>query len=498
MPSWALKPFASGLAVGALLAVLGSVAEAGTAVTSFTLINADTGTTIANSFQGGTLDLAALPTRNLNIRANTSPSTVGSVRFGLDQTTTYRIENALPYALAGNTSTGGYHPWTPSVGTHTVSATPYSGRNGTGEKGTALVVTMSVVDSSRAVDLHEEPSSSPGVDLPSTLVDSAPVVIDGRTGVTIRGVRIQNPSGRCVQIRNSSNIVVEASEIGPCAGNGVEITNSHNVTVRDNYVHTERSGSSKINTGLGVHIITSSQILVQGNRFERNETSVYGYTPGHSIRVVGNYSLNPLGPYPRGQHVQLWSCNKSGPMEQRCEVSANYGRLDPERGAKLGATHTEDMINIGKSNYALIEDNYLVGGDSPSGCGIIVEGPSSFTTIRDNVVIRTAQCGIGVANADHTLVDGNRVLDTNLVALGLTTGGNIGIYVWRKSDSPSYCYSNTVQRNIVSNRFPDGRYNDLNLSSRCTGTVKQDNITGAAARSLLTPESEKLPPPSEP
>ncbi len=495
MPSWALNPFASRLAVGALLAVLPSVAAAATAVTSFTLINADTGTAITNTFQGGTLDLATLPTRKLNIRANTSPSTVGSVRFGLDQTTTFRIENALPYALAGNTSTGGYHPWTPSLGTHTVSATPYSARDGTGEKGTALVVTMSVVDSS-AVDLPESPS--PAADPPSTLVDSPPIVIDGRSGVTIRGVRIQNPSGRCVQIRNASNIVVEDSEIGPCAGNGVEITNSHNVTVRDNYVHTERSGSSKMNTGLGVHIITSSQILVQGNRFENNETSVYGYTPGHSIRVVGNYSLNPLGPYPRGQHVQLWSCNKSGPLEQRCEVSSNYGRLDPERGSKLGATHTEDMINIGKSNYALIEDNYLVGGDSASGCGIIVEGPSSFTTIRDNVVIRTAQCGIGVANADHTVVDSNRVLDTNLVALGLTTGGNIGIYVWRKSDSTNYCYNNTVQRNIVSNRFPDGRYNDLNLSSRCTNTIKQDNITGAAARSLLTPESEKLPPPPEP
>jgi hypothetical protein len=96
------------------------------------------------------------------------------------------------------------------------------------------------------------------------------------------------------------------------------------------------------------------------------------------------------------------------------------------------------------------------------------------------------------------LVEKNRVLDTNLVAMGLTTGGNIGIYVWRPSDSTNYCYSNTVQNNIVSNRFPDGRYNDLNLSSRCTGTVKRDNITGSTARSYLTPESEKLPPPPEP
>ena len=481
MSSFGLRQFARLVTVASsLAAALGAPsAQPAMSVTSLTLINADTGTAIADPFQGGTLDLDALPTRNLSIRANTSPSTVGSVRFGLNQSSTHRIENLAPYAIAGdNMSNGDYYPWTPSVGTHTVSATPYSGRNATGEKGTALVVTMTVVSAT--------PASSP------------PIVIDGRSGVTIRGLRIRSSSGRCVTIRNSSNVVIEDSEIGPCAGNAVDITNSENITVENNYIHTERSGSSKMNSGLGVHIVTSSRVLVQGNRFERNETSVYGYNTGHSVRIIGNYSLDPLGPFPRGQHFQLWSCNRGGPLERRCEVASNYGRLDPERGSRLGATHTEDMLSIGKSDYALIEDNYLIGGDSPSGCGIIVEGPSSFTTIRDNVVIRTAQCGIGVANADHTLVEDNRVLDTNLIDLGLTSGGNIGIYVWRSSDSSDNCFSNTVQRNIVSNRLPNGKYNDLNLSSRCTSTVKRDNITGSAARSLLTPEGDKLPPPPEP
>jgi nitrous oxidase accessory protein NosD len=252
-----------------------------------------------------------------------------------------------------------------------------------------------------------------------------------------------------------------------------------------------------MNSGLGVHIYLSSNVLVQGNRFERNETSVYGYETGHSVRVIGNYSLNPLGPFPRGQHVQIWTCNRGGPLERGCVVSSNYGRLDPERGSSLGATNTEDMISIGKSSYALVEDNYVIGGDSASGCGLIVEGPASYTTFRNNVVIRTAQCGIGVSNSDHTLVESNRVLDTNLVSLGLTSG-NVGIYVWRKSDSTDHCYNNTVQRNIVSNRFPDGTYNDIYLSTRCTNTVKLDNITGSSARTLLTPEAEKLPPPPVP
>ena len=83
----------------------------------------------------------------------------------------------------------------------------------------------------------------------ATPVSSSPIVIDGRSGVTIRGLRIRSSSGRCVTIRNSSNVVIEDSEIGPCAGNAVDITNSENITVENNYIHTERSGSSKMNSG---------------------------------------------------------------------------------------------------------------------------------------------------------------------------------------------------------------------------------------------------------
>jgi hypothetical protein len=79
------------------------------------------------------------------------------------------------------------------------------------------------------------------------------------------------------------------------------------VAVENNYIHTERSGSSKMNSGLGVHIVTSSRVLVQGNPFERNETSVYGYNTGHSIRIIGNYLVDPLVPFPVG------STSSSGP-----------------------------------------------------------------------------------------------------------------------------------------------------------------------------------------
>jgi glucose/arabinose dehydrogenase len=117
-------------------------------VTSFTLINADTDQPISGYdpiSSGANLNLAVLPTRNLNIRANTSPSAVGSVRFGLDGNPAYATDNTAPYALAGDNGAD-YIAWTPAVGSHSLTATPYSGADGSGTAGTAKTLSFNVTD----------------------------------------------------------------------------------------------------------------------------------------------------------------------------------------------------------------------------------------------------------------------------------------------------------------------------------------------------------------
>jgi hypothetical protein len=89
--------------------------------------------------------LAALPTRRLNVRADTDPAAVGSVRFGLDGDPAYRTENVAPYALAGDTS-GDYAPWTPAPGAHSVVAVPYTGPGATGTAGPPLTVSFTVTE----------------------------------------------------------------------------------------------------------------------------------------------------------------------------------------------------------------------------------------------------------------------------------------------------------------------------------------------------------------
>jgi hypothetical protein len=80
-----------------------------------------------------TVDFAALGTQNLNLVVTTVPQSVGSVVFTLDGSL-FRIENVAPYALAGDAN-GTYNPWTPAVGTHTLSITPYAQPNGQGIAG---------------------------------------------------------------------------------------------------------------------------------------------------------------------------------------------------------------------------------------------------------------------------------------------------------------------------------------------------------------------------
>ena len=141
------------LTLAASLALAAPVSgQSGPAVTSLTLINADTEQPIAgfNPLPAtAPLNLATLPTRNLNIRANIAP---GGLKSRQRPVRVRRSEqqlpdgNGVPYAFAGETN-GNYAPFTPTVGSHTVRATAYTKSNARGPAGPPLQVTLQVTDS---------------------------------------------------------------------------------------------------------------------------------------------------------------------------------------------------------------------------------------------------------------------------------------------------------------------------------------------------------------
>jgi hypothetical protein len=115
----------------------------GQSVTGFTLVNADTDELIAPLTNGATLDPAVLPTRNLNVRADTSPATVGSVRFELGARD--RTEDNPPYALFGNRNAD-YYGKAFKAGSYTLTAIPYTMSEASWVAGTPLTITFTVTD----------------------------------------------------------------------------------------------------------------------------------------------------------------------------------------------------------------------------------------------------------------------------------------------------------------------------------------------------------------
>ncbi|MGV3504056.1 MAG: reprolysin-like metallopeptidase [Adhaeribacter sp.] len=123
-----------------------SIVPAGPQVLSFTLINARNNEALQPLHAGEVINLATLPSRRLNIRANTSPSEVGSVVLKLSgKVDRKQTENDPPYALFGDTR-GEYAGWTPALGAYTLTATAYTRPDGGGEAGLPLQVSFRVVD----------------------------------------------------------------------------------------------------------------------------------------------------------------------------------------------------------------------------------------------------------------------------------------------------------------------------------------------------------------
>ena len=115
-------------------------------VTGFTLVNASNSTDIQSLKNGDVVNLATAP--SLNIRANTSPATIGSVVFTLTgQQTATLTETVAPYALFGDVG-GIYNSWLPAAGSYTLKAVPYTGSKGTGTAGTSMTITFTIVDKS--------------------------------------------------------------------------------------------------------------------------------------------------------------------------------------------------------------------------------------------------------------------------------------------------------------------------------------------------------------
>ncbi|MDZ7847845.1 MAG: hypothetical protein U5L96_14385 [Owenweeksia sp.] len=91
------------------------------------------------------LTSASFSGSSMAVRADVSGFNTVSVIFGLDGNPNFKSENVAPYSLKGDKG-GALNGWSPTLGSHTLTATAYSNYNGNGIQGPTISVSFTVVN----------------------------------------------------------------------------------------------------------------------------------------------------------------------------------------------------------------------------------------------------------------------------------------------------------------------------------------------------------------
>jgi hypothetical protein len=318
---------------------------------------------------------------------------------------------------------------------------------------------------------------------PPVLKPSGPLTLTGDAGV-VSGLHITSTTGDCVTLTNAHGAILRGNDIGPCAGNAVVVSGGDTVTLEDNYIHPEHPPSSCCDTGDGVFAHGTSTLAILGNVIAYGEANIEANTTA-GIRVVGNFLLNPQNGGARGQNFQCWGGCSNVLVENNYALSST----DPKY---TFPAKQEDSINFGVSTGIVAKGNYVQGGMSPSGCGIIADDQADSVQFLNNVLFDTGQCGIGIASGTHQTVSGNKILNDTPV----DGGGNTGLYVWNQYSGA--CGPVSITGNTVSAIKPDGTQSSYWYGGGCDPVTNTGNIWDDTAASMLMPASAKLPPPAIP
>ncbi|HEY6463676.1 MAG TPA: right-handed parallel beta-helix repeat-containing protein [Polyangiaceae bacterium] len=329
----------------------------------------------------------------------------------------------------------------------------------------------------------DAPADSPP---PPPLVGAGPIVISGETDASVVGVHVTSTTGDCITVTGSSHVSIRGSDIGPCAGNGVVVTgSSSDVTIADSWIHPEHPTSGCCDTGDGVFVSGADTVTLQGNVIAWGEANLEATSVTH-LTVVGNFLLNPQNSGSRGQNVQVWGSSSDVDVEGNYALSST----DPKWGMP---EEQEDSINFGFTDGIVAKGNYVQGGHSPSGCGIIADEAANGVQFLSNVLVDNGQCGIGISDGTTQVIDSDQVIDSTPV----DGGGNTGIYVWKQYAEP--CGPVTISNSTSSALKPDmttesGYWN----GGGCDPVTLTNDTWDQAARAALTPVAQKLPPPLVP
>jgi parallel beta-helix repeat protein len=255
---------------------------------------------------------------------------------------------------------------------------------------------------------------------------SNPIVLDGKSNMTINYLEITNPNGHCIKLSNCSNITIQYCKLGPSKGEGVYLSNCSNITVRDCTMEYVESG-----------VVADV---------------------GKSIQVIYNDIKNVQGPMPRGQLVQFGNICGAG-----SSISYNVGENI------LGQSNPEDAISLYMSNgtsaspIQVVGNKIRGGGPSTSGGGIMSgDMGGSYVDVKDNILVNPGQYGLTVSSGNDINISNNKIFSAQ------SSCSNIGLSAYKQYNISTY--NITISNNAVNFTNKDGGLNDMWNANNC-GTV---------------------------
>jgi len=312
----------------------------------------------------------------------------------------------------------------------------------------------------------------------------APFVVHNQHHRLYKNLRIASAVD-CMDLTDSTDITIENSQIGPCGGNGIAVSGGGTIRIYDSYIHVETRSHGCCDRNDGVLLQHTSDITIAGNVIAYGESNVEAPQGVARLTIEGNFLLNPRGPFPRGQNVQAWHSHD-------VVVRNNYALSSTDTTRFLYPDDQEDSINFGIGSGFVAEGNYVTGGHSPSGCGIIADDGAGGARFSGNRLVDTGGCGIAIASGANQSVTDNRILNRTPVR----GAGNTALYVWNQYPSP--CGPVIVEGNVATEVRANGVQSGYWDGGGCGKVAVSHNTWNAAALALLTPVDAKLPPPLVP
>ena len=178
------------------------------AITDFVLVDADTNSDLFTITAGMSIDLDALPTVNLNIRAETGTGVESVLLELIGAQLNSMTENVAPYAAFGDIG-GNYNANVFSPGVYALTATAFSGDNRTGNAGIPFTLNFSFSSGTSGKALVTSPKGDYEMLMYPNAADSEVFLSVSDSEVSIKQVFVYDQAGKQVYSYSTKNTQLE-------------------------------------------------------------------------------------------------------------------------------------------------------------------------------------------------------------------------------------------------------------------------------------------------